>query len=105
MSLVDLAVGGKSYSVSCADGQEAHLARMAEMVDARVAKLTRSGHPPEEARLLLLAALMLADELAESRDALEALRDRAGRLEQETARAVGQAAARLEAVAGRIDNA
>jgi len=103
MSMVDITVGGKSYAVSCADGQEEHLARMAAMVGSRVEKLARSGHPPDEARLLLLAALTLADELAESRETQEKLREQADGREQAAARAVSLAADRVEAVAGRID--
>ncbi len=56
-------INGYAYTVGCEDGQEAHLLAMAEAVDKRIAGIKAIGPQSGEARLLALAALLLADEL------------------------------------------
>ena len=46
--------------MSCAEGEEAHIEMLGRMVDERARKM---GGAPNEARMLLVVALMLADEL------------------------------------------
>ena len=66
MSEVRLVIGGKAYTIACADGQEDHVGRLGALVDA---KLTEFGpnRAPQESQNLLFAALFLADELTEAR--------------------------------------
>ena len=66
MAEVALDVGGRQYVVSCRDGGEAHLRGVAEVVDARVTQARAAVGGVNEARQLLLAALLLADELADA---------------------------------------
>ncbi|HLS69638.1 MAG TPA: cell division protein ZapA [Kiloniellales bacterium] len=63
MGRVTLAVNGRSYEVACADGQEEQLIRLGEDLDQRVAGLATRLGQVGEARLLLLGALLLANEL------------------------------------------
>jgi cell division protein ZapA len=60
-------INGYAYTVGCEDGQEAHLLAMAEEVDKRVGSIRALGGQSGEARLLALAALLLADELHDMR--------------------------------------
>jgi len=88
VSNVTLQIGGRSYLVACAAGEEDRVQELGQMIEGKVRELGPAGH--NEARLLLFAALLLADELHEARkkggsaptvdqaDALEAL---AARLE------------------------
>jgi cell division protein ZapA len=79
-----------------------------EYIDAKVADFVRSVGQVGEARLLLLAALVIADELA---DANEALRlERSGAHDTEAGAAVDAAAngihglaQRVEAIAARLE--
>lgn len=65
MSNVALWIGGRSYTVNCATGEEDHIAELGAMIDA---KLTAMGAPGQnETRNLLFAALLLADEVFEFR--------------------------------------
>ncbi|MEL7447215.1 MAG: cell division protein ZapA [Pseudomonadota bacterium] len=64
MSQVTLHIGGISYTVACADGQEAHVARLGAMIDEKYAQLGES-KAPRETQNLVFAALFLADELDE----------------------------------------
>ena len=68
MSDVTLKVGGRKYTVACQDGQEAHIERLAAVIDN---KLTTMGTnlSNQEAKNLLFAALLLADELDEAQSA------------------------------------
>ena len=74
MAQVNIRINGFSYSVSCEDGQERHLQAMAGEIDRRVSSIKAIGEQTGEARLLVLAALLLADELHDLRATHEALR-------------------------------
>ncbi len=63
MGQVTVRVGGYSHPVSCEDGQEAHLVALAAEVDKRVNSIKAMGGQFGESRLLLLGALLLADEV------------------------------------------
>ena len=77
MGQVSVPVNGRSYAISCDDGQETRIRRLAQYVDAKVAEFVGSVGQCGEARLLLLAALVIADELSDANDALERERNRA----------------------------
>ena len=64
MSNVSLQIGGRSYSVACAAGEEDHVARLGRVINEKVQSMG-GGH--NEVRQLLFAALILADELHEAR--------------------------------------
>ena len=65
MSNVTLQIGGRNYIVACAEGEEAHVKGLGQLIDGKVHDLATAGH--NEVRLLLFAALLLADELHEAR--------------------------------------
>jgi len=65
MSNVTLQIGGRSYIVACAAGEEAHVERLGQLIDGKARELGPSSH--NEVRLLLFAALVLADDLHEAR--------------------------------------
>ena len=66
MAEVTLNIGGFSYQLACRDGEEAHLARLGEMVDRKVQQARSAVGNASEVRQLLLSALLFADELIES---------------------------------------
>ncbi|MCC6925775.1 cell division protein ZapA [Novosphingobium sp.] len=65
MSNVTLQIGGRNYMVSCSEGEEAHVQQLGQMIEGKVRDLGAAGH--NEVRLLLFAALLLADELHDAR--------------------------------------
>jgi len=69
MAQVTLTVGGRRYDLACRDGEEARLRMLAGMVDAKAADADRAVGDANQARQLLLAALLLADELSDIRSA------------------------------------
>ena len=65
MSNVTVQIGGRGYIVACAEGEEAHIEQLGQLIDGKIRELGTSGH--NEVRLLLFAALLLADELHDAR--------------------------------------
>ena len=100
MGQVTVRVGGYSHPVSCEDGQEAHLDSLAAEVDKRVASIKAMGGQFGESRLLLLAALLLADEVHDLKIAVA--QARAGQPAQQ-APSDPRLAERLARIADRIE--
>jgi cell division protein ZapA len=70
MGQVVVKVNGRSYRFDCGDGEEARLNELADFVRARIEALTQQyGHVGAE-RLMLMAALLITDELFDARAAL-----------------------------------
>lgn len=70
MAQVTIRLNGYSYLVGCQDGEERHLLAMAAQVERRIDRVRALGAPGGETRMLVLAALLMADEihdLSESR--------------------------------------
>jgi cell division protein ZapA len=67
MSNVTLAVGGRNYTVSCEDGQEDHVQRLARVIDEKLGSMGANLSGQEAKNLF--AALLLADELDEAKKA------------------------------------
>ena len=65
MSQVEVTVNGKNYQIICDDGQEAHLAELGEYLEKRVQELVSSIGQVGDTRLLVMTALVIADELAQ----------------------------------------
>jgi len=62
MPLVNVMVNGRAYTIACDDGEEDHLRELATHVDQKVRELLGSVGQVGESRLLLMAALLIADE-------------------------------------------
>ena len=68
MAEVFVEVAGRTYPLTCRDGEEAHLRLIAGLVDAKASDAQRAvGAGVSETRQMLLAALLLADELNDRR--------------------------------------
>ncbi len=68
MALVSLRINARQYDVACDDGQEDHLRMLADEIDDRIRALVRGmGTNPGEGMALLMAALMMADEVVENK--------------------------------------
>lgn len=106
MGLVNLTIGGKPFSVSCDDGQEQRLVDLGHYVERKMKDLARSGAAGNENHMLLLTALMLADEVFDLRDNVHDLREESvqvGMHGQIMAEEEAMMAHSIEALAQRID--
>ena len=80
MPLVNVMVSNRAYTIACDEGEEAHLKELAAYVDSKVRQLLESVGQVGDARLILMASLLIADELHEANVHLEAHQKRLGDL-------------------------
>ena len=78
MAEVSLVINGRTYEIACDDGQEERLQVLAGYLDMRVAELTEQMGQIGELRLLVMAALLVADELQDTLSQLDALEQAQG---------------------------
>jgi cell division protein ZapA len=112
LAQVTVRINGYPYTVGCEDGQEQHLQAMAAQVEKRIDSIKALGGNSGEARLLMLASLLMADEIHDLRAELEAARRAALRApaaealapaNQELTRALGRLAAKAEEIAAELE--
>ena len=72
MAQVTLRINGYAYTIGCRDGEEQHLLAMAREVEQRIDTIKSSAGQSGEARMLVMASLLMADELHEQRQRLAA---------------------------------
>ncbi len=96
MSTVTLSIGPKTYTVACADGQEAHIRALGAMIAEKYAQLG-SARAPLEAQNLLFAALFMADELDQAHKKLAEATEPAPEPDTAELDAARETIARLEA--------
>ena len=108
MGQVVVKVNGRDFPLSCADGQEGRTRRLAQYVDAKVTDFAKGLGQVGEARLILLAAMVIADELSDANDALQQERSRArsggGAASDAAASGIRDIAQRIESIAARIES-
>ncbi len=119
MAELEITIGGRSFMVACQEGEEHFLRTAAAMLDTEAQPLvTQMGRLPE-ARMLLMAGLMLADRTASVEDQLRVLKARVEELENKPApepqkieipvippqipETLAEIAARAEALARKVD--
>lgn len=103
MAQISVEVNGRPYAVGCEDGQEAHLLDLARMFDHQVRQVSQDMGQLGDTRLFLMGALLLADELADARARLAALKADLDRAQADRGRAETRAISALEAAARRIE--
>lgn len=118
MSQVTVTIAGHTYRIACGEGEEPHLQGLAALYDARIEEMRASFGEIGDMRLHVMAAITLADELAEARKRLDEHRqelaqvkalDASGQLGQvaeiQAAEAVARVAERIERLARSLNPA
>jgi cell division protein ZapA len=114
MPEISLNINERSYQVTCDDGQEEHLRKLASHLDERIEGLVGAVGQVGEGRLLVMASLMVADELFEAYKENHALKAANGGTAQGGAAPENEAAAaaaletcaqRIETIAARLGGA
>jgi cell division protein ZapA len=110
MGQVTVVLNGRTYRLECGEGEERHLIALAEYLATHVEDMKRKFGQVGDDRLILMASLLVTDELWELRREMEALkaslaaarRDRS--VADESAKsAKADLASRIEAVADRLE--
>lgn len=106
MAFVNLTINGRIHEVACDDADVARITELGREVDARAQSLLRQIGAVPDARLLVMVALTLADELAEAKADLGRIGDEvSAAVEGDTRLAEGieSLAARIEGIAERLE--
>lgn len=108
MATVPVVVNGRTYDIACDEGQEEHLRQLGAHVARRVDDLVGSVGQIGENRLLLMASLLIADELSDTHDEVVRLRieesQRSTANEEALADAIERLAERIEGIAARLES-
>lgn len=116
MPMIDITVNGRRHSVQCGDGEEARVKGLAAYIDRKIAEVAVDRSQVGDARLMLLASLMVVDELSDAYDKIKELEtglDGAGHMpaaagadsERRAAALIEQVAEQLNAVAAELERA
>ena len=119
MPQVTVEVNGRAYRLSCGEGEQDHVIALSRKVDEHSKSIEVNKSPANEGRNMLLAALMVADELHEKNGRLEALErevadlkasgaggapdERIAEMEIAVAQMLDRAAAQIEIVTEEIE--
>ncbi|QPC43934.1 cell division protein ZapA [Kaustia mangrovi] len=117
MAQVVVRVNDRPYTLQCGDGEEEHLAELAQLIDREVTKLKHSVGQVGDSRLLLMAGLVITDQLAEALQRIEDLQEqldgqgggsrdepRGPSVEDRVAERLTAAAAKLEALSRNLNS-
>ncbi len=127
MGQLTVTINARDYAIACEDGDESRIDALARELDRRVSELTESVGQVGHARLLVIASLLMADELTDARAEVERLSARVEALEADagaaretaaaadrsaaedqraatTAQALEDAAQRIDAIAARLQS-
>jgi cell division protein ZapA len=117
MSQVTVTINGRQFRMACEDEQENHLVRLAADLDQRIDRLRAKFGEIGDTRLTVMAALTIADELAETgarlrkietelaslQDARVSSADRANATQAAVAAALNSAAERIESLTRKLN--
>ena len=99
MAQVSVTIDNRKYRLACNEGEEARLESLAGVIDSKIGELRAAFGEIGDQRLVVMAALTIADNLAEARDAAEAERDRMKTVEAQAM----TVAAGLDQLSSRIE--
>lgn len=110
MAQVTVSIAGRSYRMACADGEESHLQGLARKIDETIENFRGSFGEIGDQRLLVMAAVAVADELSEAnrkiaalKQDVESLTGECERMEAERSEWADTVATALESAAERME--
>lgn len=105
MAAVMVNIAGRTYRLSCDDGEEPRLEELARYVEGKILSMKDSFKEIGEQRIVVMAALAIADESMEARGKAQAMEQEATTLRAELAATKRSVAALEEKVAGAVEDA
>ncbi len=105
MAQINVTVAGKTYPLAAAQGDEDRVRKLAGYIDAKAQDLTgKLGHV-NETRLILMAAMLIADELHEHMEGEGGVGLLNSLSEDDMASVLNEVAGEVETIAERLANA
>src|ERR1700712_2441830 len=105
MSHINVTINGRQYRMACEEGQELRLLKLAENFESRVENLRGKFGEIGDARLTVMAALTVADELLDANHRTRALEEELAALRDVRVVAADRARATQSAVAAALNAA
>jgi cell division protein ZapA len=105
MSHINVTINGRQYRMACEEGQELRLLKLAESLESRIVDLRGKFGEIGDARLTIMAALTVCDELIDSGHRIRALEEELESLRSVRVTAVDRAKATQVAVANALNAA
>jgi cell division protein ZapA len=102
MSQVSVTINGRQFRMACEDGQEAHLMELARDLDTRIEGLRSKFGEIGDTRLTVMAALTLADVVAETGQRVKRLEEEIAALQEARAASAERAKAAQTSVAAAL---
>ncbi len=100
---VNVTIAGRSFRMACGPGEEAHLETLATQIDERINQLRGAFGEIGDQRLTVMAAITIADELAESRKKIAALEMQLAAAKQDVVKVEDQSTAWVESLAQSLE--
>jgi cell division protein ZapA len=105
MNHINVTINGRQYRMACEEGQEARLLRLAESLQSRVETLRGKFGEIGDARLTMMAALTVCDELLDANQRIHGLEEELETLRNVRVAALDRAKATQAAVAHALNAA
>jgi cell division protein ZapA len=105
MSHINVTINGRQYRMACEAGQEVRLLRLAESLESRVESLRGKFGEIGDARLTVMAALTVCDELVDANNRIRSLEEELEALRDVRVVAADRARATQIAVANALNSA
>ncbi len=103
MARVDISLGGRHYPIACDDGQEERVRRIAAYIDEKITSMGSLGGATDT-HVMVMASLMLGDELFDARSRLQkSAAENGGAEDEAVATSISQLASRLDSLAARLE--
>ena len=105
MGQVSVSINGRQYRMACEEGQEVQLLRLAESLESRIGTLRGKFGEIGDARLIVMAALTVCDELLDAGQRIRGLEQELAALRNVRSVATERARATQAAVANALNSA
>jgi cell division protein ZapA len=105
MNHINVTINGRQYRMACEEGQEVQLLRLAESLESRIATLRGKFGEIGDARLIVMAALTVCDELLDAGQRIRGLEQELAALRNVRTVATERARATQAAVANALNSA
>jgi cell division protein ZapA len=102
---VSVTINGRQYRMACEEGQEPRLLALADSLEKRIQDLRGKFGEIGDARLVVMAALIAADELIDARGRLDALEQELAALRSGNVEAIDRASTTNRAVVAALNSA
>ena len=105
MSHINVTINGRQYRMACEEGQEVRLLKLAESLETRIQSLRGKFGEIGDARLTVMAALTVCDELMDAGNRIRTMEQELGELRDFRNAAVERARMTQTAVVNALNSA